>query len=505
MQQPFCFSRSFAENSAARTCPRRRSCVKIQIERRACARPRKKRKLVVIVLQMGLRRTDTDMTKGSVLGQLVAFSVPLLIGNIFQQLYNTVDSVVVGNFVGKEALAAVGSVGPVINMLIGFFNGFATGAGVVISRHYGARQRENVRTAVQTTIAMTILMSIVLSVLGVVLTPALLRMMQTPEEVLAHASEYLQIYFAGLSGLLLYNMGAGILRAVGDTRRPLYFLIFSAVTNTVLDLLFVTVFHMGVSGVAIATILAQFASAVLVMVVLTRSTSDYRIVWRGMRLNKKMFGSICRLGFPAAVQLAVTSFSNIFVQSYINRFGADCMAGWTSHNKIDSFVLLPIMTISLAVTTFVGQNLGAGDQARARQGTRTALLLAEGVTAVLLVPLMLLSPQLISLFNQEPEVLRYGTLFIRIVSPFYLVICINQVLSGSLRGAGDSRNSVLIILASFVVFRQIYLAIIYRVWGTVVAVALGYPAGWVLCSVLLLCYYRSGKWKKASIFKEKTQ
>ena len=216
---------------------------------------------MVIVLQTGLRRTDTDMTRGSVLGQLVAFSVPLLIGNIFQQLYNTVDSVVVGNFVGKEALAAVGSVEPVINMLIGFFNGFATGAGVVISRHYGARRRENVRTAVQTTIAMTILMSIVLSVLGVVLTPALLRMMQTPEDVLAHASEYLQIYFAGLSGLLLYNMGAGILRAVGDTRRPLYFLIFSAVTNTILDLLFVTVFRMGVAGVAIAPILAQFASA----------------------------------------------------------------------------------------------------------------------------------------------------------------------------------------------------------------------------------------------------
>ena len=485
---------------------------KIQKERQAAAPPREKRKLVVIALQTRLRRTDTDMTKGSVLGRLVAFAVPLLIGNIFQQLYNTVDSVVVGNFVGKEALAAVGSVAPVVNMLIGFFNGFATGAGVIISRHYGAQQKENVHIAVQTTIAMTILMSIVLSVLsvvlsicGVLLTPALLRMMKTPEDVIAHSSEYLRIYFAGLSGLLLYNMGAGILRAVGDTRSPLYFLIFSAVTNTVLDLLFVTVFHMGVAGVAIATILAQFASAVLVMVVLTRSTSDYRIVWRGMRLNRKMFGSICRLGFPAAVQLAVTSFSNIFVQSYINRFGADCMAGWTSHNKIDSFVLLPIMTISLAVTTFVGQNLGAGDQARARQGTRTALLLAEGVAAVLLVPLMLLSPQLISLFNQEPEVLRYGTLFIRIVSPFYLVICINQVLSGSLRGAGDSRNSVLIILASFVLFRQIYLAITYRVWGTVVAVALGYPAGWVLCSVLLLCYYRSGKWKKASIFKEKTQ
>ncbi len=441
---------------------------------------------MVIVLQTGLRRTDTDMTKGSVLGQLVAFSVPLLIGNIFQQLYNTVDSVVVGNFVGKEALAAVGSVGPVINMLIGFFNGFATGAGVVISRHYGARQRENVRTAVQTTIAMTILMSIVLSVLGVVLTPALLRMMQTPEEVLAHASEYLQIYFAGLSGLLLYNMGAGILRAVGDTRRPLYFLIFSAVTNTVLDLLFVAVFHMGVAGVAIATILAQFASAALVLAVLTRTKGDYRIEWR-------------------AVQLAVTAFSNIFVQSYINRFGADCMAGWTSYNKIDSFALLPITTISLAVTTFVGQNLGAGDHARAKQGTRTALLLSEAVTVVVLLPLMLLSPQLISLFNQEPEVLCYGTLFIRFISPFYLVICINQIISGSLRGAGDSRSCMLIMLGSFVLFRQIYLMIVYRVWGTVLPVAMGYPAGWVLCSVILLLYYRSGAWKKASVFKEKAE
>lgn len=505
MQQPFCFSRSFAENSAARTCPRQRSCVKIQIERRACARPRKKRKLVVIVLQTGLRRTDTDMTRGSVLGQLVAFSVPLLIGNIFQQLYNTVDSVVVGNFVGKEALAAVGSVGPVINMLIGFFNGFATGAGVVISRHYGARQRENVRTAVQTTIAMTILMSIALSVLGVVLTPALLRMMQTPEEVLAHASEYLQIYFAGLSGLLLYNMGAGILRAVGDTRRPLYFLIFSAVTNTILDLLFVTVFRMGVAGVAIATILAQFASAALVLAVLTRTKGDYRIEWRAVRLEKNMLGSICALGLPSAVQLAVTAFSNIFVQSYINRFGADCMAGWTSYNKIDSFALLPITTISLAVTTFVGQNLGAGDHARAKQGTRTALLLSEAVTVVVLLPLMLLSPQLISLFNQEPEVLRYGTLFIRYISPFYLVICINQIISGSLRGAGDSRSCMLIMLGSFVLFRQIYLMIVYRVWGAVLPVAMGYPAGWVLCSVILLLYYRSGAWKKASVFKEKAE
>lgn len=335
---------------------------------------------MVIVLQTGLRRTDTDMTRGSVLGQLVAFSVPLLIGNIFQQLYNTVDSVVVGNFVGKEALAAVGSVGPVINMLIGFFNGFATGAGVVISRHYGARQRENVRTAVQTTIAMTILMSIALSALGVVLTPALLRMMQTPEEVLAHASEYLQIYFAGLSGLLLYNMGAGILRAVGDTRRPLYFLIFSAVTNTVLDLLFVAVFHMGVAGVAIATILAQFASAALVLLVLTRSKGDYRIEWRAVRLDKNMLGSICALGLPSAVQLAVTAFSNIFVQSYINRFGAALMTGTTVEIDFvkacsDTILNDTLQRVLYEKMAQIGvPEITEADEAFARELTETALM-----------------------------------------------------------------------------------------------------------------------------------
>lgn len=446
---------------------------------------------MVIVLQTGLRRTDTDMTRGSVLGQLVAFSVPLLIGNIFQQLYNTVDSVVVGNFVGKEALAAVGSVGPVINMLIGFFNGFATGAGVVISRHYGARQRENVRTAVQTTIAMTILMSIVLSVLGVVLTPALLRMMQTPEEVLAHASEYLQIYFAGLSGLLLYNMGAGILRAVGDTRRPLYFLIFSAVTNTILDLLFVTVFRMGVAGVAIATILAQFASAALVLAVLTRTKGDYRIEWRAVRLEKNMLGSICALGLPSAVQLAVTAFSNIFVQSYINRFGADCMSGWTAYTKIDQLMFLPMQSLALSATTFVGQNLGAGNAQRAHQGTRRALAISLAVTAVLMVPVLVFAPQLTAFFNRKAEVVAYGTLLLRYISPFYLLCCINQIYSGALRGAGNSQVPMVIMLGSFVVFRQIYLYIMsHYISNALLPLAMGYPAGWLVCSAATLLYYR---------------
>ena len=421
-----------------------------------------------------IRRADTDMTTGSIMRHLIAFSVPLLIGNIFQQLYNTVDSVVVGNFVGKQALAAVGSVAPIINMLIGFFTGFATGAGVLISRYFGAHERENVHKAVQTTIALTIILSVALSVVGVWMTPLMLRAMQTPDDVIVQAEEYLRIYF----------------------------LVVSAVVNTVLDIVFVAVFRMGIAGVAIATVIAQLASAVLTLMVLTRTAGEYHVTLRELRVDKEMLGKICALGLPAALQLAVTSFSNVFVQSYINRFGSDCMAGWTSYNKIDAFALLPITSISMAATTFVGQNLGAGDPVRARQGTRTALWLSEAATAIILVPLMIFAPQLIRLFNQEPDVCAYGTLFIRLSSPFYLLITVNQVISGALRGAGDSRNCMYITLGSFVVFRQVYLMIVYKLWGTIIPVVMGYPAGWVVCSVIFFFYYRSGRWKKSAVFGE---
>lgn len=442
-------------------------------------------------------RADKDMTVGGIAGHLIAFSIPLLIGNVFQQLYNTVDSVVVGNYVGKQALAAVGSVGPIVNMLIGFFVGFSSGAGVLISRYYGAHDGEKVQRAVHTTVALTLLFCLGLSILGVVLTPFMLQAMKTPEDVIGEAETYLRIYFAGLTGLLLYNCGSGILRAVGDTRRPLYFLIFSALVNTVLDIVFVVVFHMGVAGVAIATVIAQLASSVLTLAVLMRTAGDYRIRLRKVRLDREMLGQICSLGFPSAVQLAVTAFSNVFVQSYINRFGSDCMAGWTSYNKIDAFALLPITSISMAATTFVGQNLGAGNPDRARKGTHTALALCEATTAVILVPLMVFAPQLIRLFNGEPEVGRYGILFIRMISPFYLLITINQVLAGSLRGAGDTRNCMFITLGSFVVFRQIYLFVVSKIWDTIVPVAFGYPAGWIVCSIIMVIYYRSGHWKKA--------
>ncbi len=449
-----------------------------------------------------LKRRDTDMTEGSIPRLLIHFALPLLIGNIFQQLYNTVDSIVVGNYVNKQALAAVGCTGPIINTLIGLFAGLAAGAGVVISQYYGAKDREKLHSAVQTTITLTLIMCVALTVLGVALTPYMLKMMDTPDDVFVEAVEYLRIYFMGVSGLLLYNIGSGILRAVGDSTHPLYFLIFSALTNTVLDVLFVKFFHMGIAGAAIATVIAQCISALLVISMLIRSSADYRIDLRALQLRGSILRKVCAIGIPSALQLAVTAFSNIFVQSYINHFESSCMAGWAAYNKIDAFALLPMMSLSMAITTFMGQNLGAGKLARAKKGPLVCLGISMVINVLILIPLILLAPQLVSLFNQEEEVLRFGTLFIRMISPFYLLCAINQILSGALRGAGDTKTSMFIMLGCFVVFRQIYLFIVYRLGGGIIPIALGYPAGWILCSSILLIYYLRGTWIKKFQFSE---
>ena len=443
-----------------------------------------------------LRHRDTDMTEGNIARLLINFALPLLIGNIFQQLYNTVDSIVVGNYVSKQALAAVGCTGPIINALIGIFVGLSGGAGVVISQYYGAKDREKLHSAVQTTVALTLIMCAVLTALGVLFTPYMLLLMDTPADVFPEAVEYLRIYFLGVSGLLLYNIGSGILRAVGDSTHPLYFLIFSALTNTVLDVLFVKFFRMGIAGAAVATIVAQGLSAVLVIGMLIRSDADYQIDPLHMQLKGCLLKKICAIGIPSAIQMGITAFSNIFVQSYINHFESSCMAGWAAYNKIDAFALLPLMSLSMSITTFMGQNLGAGKLDRAKKGPLICLGISFGIVILILLPLMIFAPQLVSLFNREEEVLRFGTLFIRMISPFYLLCTINQVLAGALRGAGDTKSSMFIMLGSFVVFRQIYLFFVYRLGGGIIPIALGYPAGWIMCSTVLLLYYRSGAWMR---------
>lgn len=437
-----------------------------------------------------------DMTTGSIWKLLLSFSVPLLIGNLFQQLYNTVDSLVVGNFVGTEALAAVGSTTCIINTMVMFFTGTSIGATVVISRHYGAHDDRKLHLAVETTMMVTFIASILFTGIGVLFTPFMLRFMSTPEDVLPSASEYLRIYFSGISGLLIYNMGSAVLRAVGDTRRPLLFLCFSSILNTVLDLIFVIVFDLGIAGVAYATILSQFISAALVLVVLTLDGGSYHLVWQDLRIDRPTFRQILSIGLPAGFQQSLTSFSNVYVQSYVNYFGSACMAGWSCYTKIDQFIFLPLQSMNQAATTFVSQNIGAQDIKRAKRGSMTAFYMSTAITIAISTILWFTAGQFVSLFNQDPSVISYGVLFIHTNSTLTFTCCATQIFSGSLRGAGDSKTPMLVMLFSYVLFRQIYLYVITQFINTPAVVGFGYPLGWIVCSLLTSYFYFRGSWEK---------
>ncbi len=445
-------------------------------------------------------KSDVDMTQGNITKHIFYFALPLLIGNLFQQLYNTVDTWVVGNYVSNEAYSAVGSVGPIINVLIGIFTGLAGGAGVVISQYYGAKKYDKVHDTVHTTILLTALFSILFTIIGVVFTPQMLDLMKTPDEVRKEASKYLMIYFSGVTGLLFYNMGSGILRAVGDSTHPFYYLVISALTNTVLDLVFVLVFKMGVEGVAYATIIAQFVSAFLVVMRLLKSDNCIRLNVKELKFDFPILKKIFALGIPTAIQLGITAFSNVFVQSYINHFGGDFMSGWTSYAKIDQFMFLPMQSLSLAASTFVGQNLGIDDVKRARKGISVALILSLLSTFVLLIPIMIFARPLTAFFNDKPEVVEYSAMLLRWISPFYLLCCVNQILSGALRGAGNTKIPMLIMLFSFVLFRQAYLYVVANyISNTMLVIAFGYPAGWFVASALTALYYKYAKLSRTRV------
>lgn len=435
-------------------------------------------------------KSEIDMTTGSVYGHLIRFMLPLLAGNIFQQLYNMVDTWVVGNFVSNEAFSAVGSVGPITFMLIGFFMGLSNGAGVIVSQYFGAGEKKQVEKTVHTALLLTVIMGVVITVLGLILTPYMLTFMQTPEEVVPEAATYLTIYFGGVFGLMLYNVCSSILQAVGNSLLPFLALLVCAVLNTVLDLYFVIELNMGVAGVAWATIIAQFVSAAVVLIALMRTKSCVRFHVKKLAIHMDVLGRILRVGLPAAIQMAVTSFSNVFVQSYINYFKADVMSGWTAYNKIDQLLVLPAKSIGLATTTFVGQNLGAGQEKRARQGMLTGLILAFGTAVLLGAPSVIFAEPLVGFFNPKAEVIAYGASFLTMLTPFYACMCVNQVMSGALRGSGNSKAPMYIMLGSYVVFRQIYLYIMANyISNTVMPIAFGYPAGWIVCCTVMVIYY----------------
>ena len=446
---------------------------------------------------------DVDMTQGSILRHLIMFAFPLLIGNLFQQLYNTVDTWVVGNYVSNEAFSAVGAVAPVVNMFIGTFTGLASGAGVVISQYYGAGRQDKVKESVHTAVSLTLILCIAFTFLGILITPLMLNILDLHPSCRDEATAYLTIYFSGITGLLIYNMGAGILRAIGDSRRPFYFLLVSAVLNTVLDLLFVLKFEMGVDGVALATIIAQGTSAILVVITLLTTKSCIKVTMHDLCLRWDILKKVFRVGIPAALQMTVTSFSNTFVLSYITHFDAGlavpCVtSGWTAYLKIDQVLFLPMQSTALAATTFVGQNLGAGQTARAKKGVTYSMLLAVAATLLLMIPILIWAPNIVGFLNAEPAVVEYGTLFLYWLTPFYVLCSFNQVYASALRGAGNSFAPMIMMLTSFVGFRQLYLFIMSGVCNEIIPIVMCYPIGWILCSLLTGIYYH-----KTSLTKKK--
>ena len=451
------------------------------------------------------KTTAKDMTEGPILRQLIAFALPLMLGNVFQMLYNTVDSVIVGNFVSKQALAAIGSTTMIVNLFVFFFNGFSIGAGVVIGQYFGARDMEKLHDAIETTMAATFILSLLFSLLSFVIVDPLLRMMSTPEDVFHDASVYLRIYLGGIAGLLIFNMGSGVLRAVGDSTRPLYFLIFTSLLNIALDLFFVLVLKMGVAGAAVATIVSQFLSAALILELLSRTRDIYRLEWRELCIRWPILRRVFAIGLPAAVQSVITALSNVFVQGYINVFGSDVMAGWSSYNKLDQFIMLPMQSMAMSATTFVSQNVGAGNDRRSDRGTVAALGLTCAVTGSIIALLVAFAPGAVRLFSPDEAVIRYGVLFIRTNVIFLLFNCINHVLAGALRGRGDSRGPMIIMLASFVALRQIYLFVVTHYFAnTPRIVGIGYPVGWVSCCAAELLYFALKRRKRLAA-EEKTR
>ncbi|MBQ9434015.1 MAG: MATE family efflux transporter [Synergistaceae bacterium] len=448
------------------------------------------------------KSTVLDMTEGTIWKHLVKFAFPLFIGNIFQQLYNTVDSIVVGNFVGADALGAVTSTIPIVITLIGLAIGFTMGSSVVISQYFGAKDTENLRKSTHTATSAMFLLSLVFAAIGYFATPGLLRMMNTPESVFREAVVYLRIFSLGLTGMIMYNMGSAILRAVGDSKRPLYFLILASILNIFLDLLFVINFSLGVAGVAYATIISQFVSGIIIFWILFRSNELHSLRWHEMSIDLRILRQIISVGLPAGLQMAITSFSNVFVQAYINSYGAASTAGWGIYARIDAFVVLPTQSMSMSVTTFVGQNAGARRPDRIHKGLLTGLCLSWGLSACIITMLYIFAPYIAGLFNQDAAVLGFAVLFIRLNSIFDPVNATNQIEAGALRGVGDSRTPMVIMLMSFVVLRQIYLFIISRLTDSIYFIAIGYPIGWFVCTALMTFHiYHIGWEKKLSALK----
>lgn len=434
------------------------------------------------------------MTEGVIWKQLLAFSMPLLVGNLFQQLYNTVDSVVVGNFIGSEALAAVGSSNSLINLIIGLFMGIGTGAGVIISQYYGAKDEDRLHLAVHTTMALSLIGGLVLIGTGVSLSPLILKWMGTPDDVMSNSVAYLRIFFWGSLFNLLYNMGAGVLRAVGDSRRPLYYLCISSVVNIVLDLVFVIVFHFGIAGVGYATVIAQAVSSVLTIWALVTSKEAYRLIPSKIRVHKRMMMRILKIGIPSGIQQSIISLSNVIVQANVNSFGYTAMAGFGSYSKIDGFAMLPLQSFCMAATTFTGQNIGARKAKRVKQGILQGIVISLCYTALISLILYWNGVKILGIFSPDEAVNAYGYKTMLILLPFYWTIAIHQILMGSIRGSGRTMVTMFIGVGNMCILRMIYINLLVPFFPSFEAVIWCYPITWLTTMSMDWIYNVKAKW-----------
>lgn len=430
------------------------------------------------------------MTVGSIQKKLIGFALPLFLGNLFQQLYNAVDSLIVGNFIGSNALAAVSSAGNLIFMVIGFFNGISIGAGVVIARFIGAQDKKNTEIAVHTTVVLGLLFSIVMTIVGVLTAPSVLVLMSTPTSVLPDSITYFQIYFAGSIGFVMYNTLVGILQAAGDSKHPLYYLVFSSVINIVLDLVLIADFGFGVGAAAFATATSQFCSAILCLIRLMRIDADYRIDIRKLRLSKRMTKRILEYGLPSGLQNSIMSFSNVVIQSYINSYGELAMAGIGAYVKVEGFIFIPVTSFTMAITTFVSQNLGAREYQRTRKGIRFGAFCTLISAELLGVLLFFFAEPATALFDSNPEVIAYGVARAHVVCLFFFLCAFTHFMSSVLRGVGKPLVPMMVFLICWCVVRILFLMITSQFIHTIAMTYWVYPITWTLSSLVLLFFYR---------------
>ena len=443
---------------------------------------------------MNTKTKSTLMTEGPIWKRMILFAIPLFLGNLFQQLYNTADSLIVGNFLGSDALAAVSSSGSLIFLMVGFFNGISLGAGVVIARYFGAREKEKVQDAIHTTVAFGIVAGILLTAIGLIMTPTFLRWMGTPADVLKNSVLYFRIYFLGSIAFVLYNIFVGILQSVGDSRHPLIYLIISSVTNVVLDLLFIGVFRFGVGSAAVATILSQFLSAILCLIHLMRCKEDYQIHLKKIRFDFPMLKLIISNGLPSGFQNSIISFANVIVQSNINSFGKMAVAGCGAYSKIEGFGFLPITCFALSLTTFISQNLGARQYERAKKGAKFGVLCSITMAEIVGIIIFFTAPYLVAAFNNDPQVVAFGTAQASTITLFYFLLAFSHCIAGILRGAGKSTIPMFVMLICWCIIRVSYITVAVRIIPDIKVIFWAYPITWTLSSILFIIYYFKADW-----------